>query len=295
MSDIKYVPPVLAFCLAITGYMLFTMGDTLAKFLQNGYHASQILFTANCVGLLIMCGLAVWTRGPRDAFKTKKWKLHLLRGVLITANTILVLYALTRLPLADFYGIVFLNPLWVALISCFILKEHIPPSRWVAIGVGFLGVLVIAGSHFKEMNLGVFAALIGSFIGANSALLARHIGGSEAPTNFGIAVHLVMVVTAAVWLPHHFVMPTWQDFGLMVAYGTMLSLAMIAISYVFSRSQSVSQIAPLLYTQMLWGVLLGWLVFGNTPTQNVLAGSLLVIGAGIYILKSLRRGRLMTR
>jgi len=295
VTNKKPMPALVAFGLAISAYIMFTMGDAMGKWLQGTYHASQILLTINIFALGIMAVTAARTRGIEKALYSEKWKLHFLRGTIITVSTVFVLYALKKLPLADFYGIVFLNPLWVAIISRVFLKETIPPSRWAAIIVGFIGVVVIAGSQFTTLNLGFFAALTASVLGAISALLARHIGGNESPTTFGIATHIPMIIANLMLLPGHYVAPTLPHLGLMGIYGALLAMALMFISSVFARSNAVSQVAPLQYSQMLWGILIGWLVFNNAPTPNVLAGAMLVIGAGIYILRSLHRGRLMTR
>ncbi|MCB1537985.1 MAG: DMT family transporter [Rhodospirillales bacterium] len=293
----RILPPFHAFGLAIFAYLFFTLSDTLGKWLQaGGYGAAQILVTVNVTGFALMLCVAAVIRGPRAIFKGERWRLHLLRGLLLGGSTMLVLIAIRHLPLADFYGIVFLNPIWVALISRLILKQHIPPSRWLAIGAGFLGVLVIAGPRFADLNVGALAALAASLCSAGAALLARRIGGHEPPTNFSLATHatLVLLNLPVMLFVDGPVMPALPDLGLMVLYGVLLSIAMISISLVFARSHVVSQVAPLQYTQMLWGVLLGWLVFDQPPTARIFAGSLLVMGAGIYILHSLRRGRLMT-
>lgn len=282
--------------MAIFSYLLFTAGDSIGKWLQAGYSAAQILVTINVIGLGLMLGVALLQRGARDMFKSAKWRQHALRSTLMAVSTMLVLFALKRLPLSDFYGIVFLNPIWVALISLVFLKQEIPMPRWFAIGAGFLGVVVIAGPRFAELNMGAAAAIVASLCSAGAALMARHIGGHEPPTNFSLATHGIMIIANLVALAffEDFKTPALPDLGLMVAYGFILSMAMLFIAMVFSRSHVVSQIAPLQYSQMLWGVLFGWLVFGQPPTERIIAGSVLVMGAGIYILHSLRRGRLMT-
>lgn len=293
----RVLAPAHAFGMALLAYLLFTAGDSLGKWLQDGYSAAQILVTINIVGLFVMLGIALYMRGARDIIKSTKWRQHAFRSFMMAASTMLVLYALKRLPLSDFYGIVFLNPIWVAIISLVFLKQQIPVSRWVAIFVGFLGVLVIAGPRFAEMNMGAAAAIVASFCSAGAALMARHIGGHEPTTNFSIATHTIMIVANLALLLlgiEDFKTPALPDFGLMVVYGVILSLAMLCIAMVFSRSHVVSQVAPLQYTQMLWGVIFGWLIFDQPPNERIIAGSVLVMGAGIYILHSLRRGRLMT-
>lgn len=292
----KILPPAQAFGMALFAYLLFTAGDSMGKWLQSGYSAAQILVTINSIGLFVMLGVALHQRGTKDLFKSKKWRQHIFRSLLMALSTMMVLFSLKRLPLSDFYGIVFLNPIWVALISLIFLKQKIPLHRWVAIGVGFLGVIVIAGPRFAELNMGAAAAIIASFASAGAALLARHIGGHEPPTNFSIATHSAMIAANLVILLgfEDFRVPTLPDFALMCAYGVTLSIAMLCIALVFSRSHVVSQVAPLQYTQMLWGVIFSWLIFDQPPTERIIAGSVLVMSAGIYILHSLHRGRLMT-
>jgi len=292
----RVLPPARAFGMALLAYLLFTAGDSMGKWLQADYSAAQILTIINFVGFCIVLGIASWMRGPRQVFKSTKWRQHIFRSSLMAISTMLVLFALKNLPLSDFYGIVFLNPIWVAIISLVFLKQKIPAARWAAIFVGFIGVLIIAGPRFAEMNMGAAAAILASLCSAGAALMARHIGGHEPTTNFSLATHGIMFAANLLILLvfEEFKMPPSQDLALMAFYGLTLALAMLSIAQVFARSHVVSQVAPLQYTQMLWGVIFGWLIFDQPPTERIIIGSVLVMGAGIYILHSLHRGRLMT-
>lgn len=282
--------------MALAAYLFFTAGDALVKWLQEmGYHASQIIVFIHLAGFATMSTIAIKMRGLKHAYHSKKWKWHSLRAAIITTSSILVYYALRHMPLSDFYGIVFLNPLWVAILSFLYLHEKIPASRIAAIIVGFIGVLVIAGAEFATLNFGFLAALCVSVLGAMGALLARHIGGDEAPTNFGLATHAAMALTNLPFMIMYYKTPTLLDATFMIGGGVAIALAMMSLSVVFAKSKSVSQIAPLQYTQMLWGILFGWLIFDQTPTERTLIGGLLVITAGFYVMQSLRRGRLMNR
>ena len=185
----RVLPPARAFGMALLAYLLFTAGDSMGKWLQADYSAAQILTIINFVGFCIVLGIASWMRGPRQVFKSTKWRQHIFRSSLMAISTMLVLFALKNLPLSDFYGIVFLNPIWVAIISLVFLKQKIPAARWAAIFVGFIGVLIIAGPRFAEMNMGAAAAILASLCSAGAALMARHIGGHEPTTNFSLATH----------------------------------------------------------------------------------------------------------
>lgn len=287
--------PIAAVLIATMAYLLFTIGDASAKWLVRDYSAPQILLTINMVGLLIMGGLAVWMRGIKGAIATAHPKLHALRATIMVLNTLIVLYVLGYLPLADYYGIVFQSPIWVAILSIFLFKEHIPFKEWIAIIAGFVGVLIIVGPEFAELNTAFFVACLIPFFGAIGALLARKIGKDEPVTNFAVWFHIAMIIVSAAMLPGNFKMPTAPDFALMIVYGIVTSLALMCISLVFARSRAVSQVAPLQYTQMLWGVLIGLIVFNEQPTLNTLIGGGVVIASGIYVLHCLRRGRIMNR
>lgn len=287
--------PIAAVVIATLAYFLFTVGDASAKWLVSGYSAPQILLTINAVGLIIMGSIAVWMRGFKNAMATQHPKLHALRASIMIVSTLIVLYVLGFLPLADYYGIVFQSPIWVAILSIFFFKETIPYKEWIAIISGFIGVLVIVGPEFAELNTAFFLACLIPFFGACGALLARKIGKDEPVTNFAVWFHVAMILVSLAMLPGNFKMPTAQDFALMIVYGIVTSLALMCISLVFARSRAVSQVAPLQYTQMVWGVLIGLIVFNEEPTLNTLIGGGIVIASGIYVLHCLRRGRIMNR
>jgi drug/metabolite transporter (DMT)-like permease len=287
-TDNKFITPTAAISLSLFAFLLFTLGDTLGKWLQTSYDAAQILVTINMIGFFMMVGVALYKRGAKNAFKSKQWKLLFLRGFLMAASTTLVFVALKHMPLPDFYGIIFTTPFLVAIFSRIFLKEKIPPSRIIAICVGFLGVIVISGAKFSNLNIGFAAALTAAIIGAIANMLANKIGTSEEPTNFGIATHSAMALLNIPMAVNTIKMPALTDWMLLTATAALYSIAMMAISVVLARSKSVSQVAPLQYTQMLWGILFGWLIFNQTPTLNVLAGSMLVIGSGIYVMHSLK-------
>lgn len=287
--------PVAAVVIAILAYLLFTIGDASAKWLVQDYSTPQILLTINLVGFIMMGALAIWMRGFKSAMSTQHPKLHAFRALLMVINTLIVLYVLGHLTLADYYGIVFQSPIWVAILSVFFFKEYIPLKEWMAVITGFVGVLFIVGPEFANMNTAFFVACLIPVFGAAGALLARQIGKDEPVTNFALWFHVAMIVVSLAMLPGNFKIPDAQSLALMILYGIVTSFALMCISLVFSRSRAVSQVAPLQYTQMLWGVLIGLVVFNEQPTLNTLIGGAIVIGSGIYVLHCLRRGRIMNR
>ncbi|HEY8962943.1 MAG TPA: DMT family transporter [Alphaproteobacteria bacterium] len=295
MTKPALLSPIAAVLIALTAYLLFTIGDASAKWLLTTYSEQQIIFSVNLVGIVIMGSLAAWMRGPKKIMATEFPKMHVIRAAFMVTNTLLVLYVLKNISLAVFYGIVFQGPIWVAILSVIFFKERIPVKEWIAIVTGFFGVLVIVGPEFANLNLAFFLAMLIPILGSCGALLARQIGKDEPVTNFALWFHVSMVAVSGLMLPGHFILPTLPDMALMVLYGIVTSLALMCISMVFARSHAVSQVAPLQYTQMLWGVLIGLIVFHEKPAVTTLVGGAIVIASGIYVLHNLRRGRIMNR
>lgn len=295
MTKPAILSPLAAVIIALLAYLLFTIGDASAKWLLDTYSEQQVIFTVNLVGLIIMGTIALFMRGPKNIMRTQHPKLHVMRACFMVVNTLLVLYVLKNITLADFYGIVFQGPIWVAILSVIFFKERIPLKEWMAILAGFAGVIVIVGPEFANLNTAFFVAMLIPILGSCGALLARQIGKDEPVTNFALWFHVSIVGVTALMLPGHFIAPTMQDLALMVLYGIVTSFALMCISLVFARSHAVSQVAPLQYTQMLWGVLIGLIVFHEEPALNTLIGGGIVIASGIYVLHCLRRGRIMNR
>lgn len=283
------VTPTAAFGYSLLSYFCFSLADGAAKWLLQQYHFSQLIFTANCFGLIFMALYAIRTRGLNQAFVSTKWPLHALRACIMAGNTMLVFFALKHLPLADFYGIIFAGPIWVAILSMLFMHEKIPALRWLAIIWGFSGILLIASPFENKLNIGHLAVIASSFLFAVNMLQARKIGPHEPVTNFSLSVHLAMIAFNAPFLPAHFIMPNLHDACLMLFYACCISLGIFGLGTVFSRFHKPSLIAPVQYTQMIWGVAIGWIVFHEQPEMHVFMGAALVIIAGIIMYKTAHR------
>jgi S-adenosylmethionine uptake transporter len=271
--------------IALTGWFLYVISDTMTKWLTQDYPVPEVLFLAYGLGLAIIVPYIVVRHGVR-AFAPKQWKWHLARGVSGAASSLLGVEALHRIPMADFYGVIFLTPLLLCLLSHFLLKETIGRHRITAIIVGFIGVMILAGPKFASGSAGYLFALSAVLFSALNGIFVRKIGREPILLLFAFYVYLVNVLInlPALWAGHEFVVPHLSSLPLFVAMPLVVLGGLLAYSVSFSRVRETAMIAPFHYSQILWGTILGYAFFGDVPTLRTIMGAAIIIGAGLYMI-----------
>lgn len=278
----RFTPAFQAILFAVFAYAAFSVADALAKVMTQTYSVAVCLTIP--AGLALLVNLA-WILGAKgfSGFKTGKLKLHLIRCILITLMANLVVHALTMLPLPDFYAIIFIIPFVVSLLSVLILKERLALYRMVVIGTAFAGVLLIAGPQFDKAQSGVLMVLLVVFLSSINVFVMRRMGQHEFLPLYGFFPFLGIALTG---LPETIpALPSIpvEDWGLFVIYALALLAGHTAIPLAFSVTPEVSLIAPFHYTQMLWGIFYGFVLFAQVPSPTTLIGASLIIGAGLYM------------
>lgn len=275
-----------AIILAVLAYAAFSLADAFAKQLAHVYGAPLCVTLGGAIALIVQFIWIMLQRGWRG-FKTKQIKLHLIRGVSIAIIANLVVRTLQLLPLPDFYGIVFLTPFIVVMLSAVILKEQLKPYRLAVVVLAFCGVLVIAGPQFQALSTGVLMTAVIVFISSLNVFVMRRMGQHEYLPLYGFFPFLFISLSG---IPQIFpnldmlTKLTLQDSLSFLLYGFTLIVGHTAIPLAFSRTPEMSLIAPMHYTQMLWGILYGILLFHQPPTPTTLLGGSIIIGSGLYMI-----------
>jgi S-adenosylmethionine uptake transporter len=271
--------------ISLAGWFLYVISDTMMKWLTQDYPVSEVLVLTYGLGLVIIVPYIAYRHGFR-AFAPAQWKWHLARGLSGSVGGFLGVEALHRIPMADFYGVVFLTPLLLCLLSHFILKERIGRHRITAIVVGFMGVMILAGPKFASGSSGYLFALSAVLFAALNGIFVRKIGREPILLLFAFYVYLVNVLLnlPILWLGREFVMPGWSDVPLFAAVPVVVLGGLLAYSVSFSRVRETAMIAPFHYSQILWGTILGYVLFHDVPTLRTLAGAAVIIGAGLYMI-----------
>jgi len=232
-----------AVILTILTFFACSVADILGKYLQeNGIHYTQILGFGQLVAFLIVFTYAVGQRGIFDVFKSHYWKLHLMRAGLSICSTMCLFFVLRHIPLSDFYGIAFAGPLCVTALSALILKEEVKMIRWTCITIGFIGILIIVGPGFADLNIGYFVALLMPIFYSISVLIARQIGHDEHPTMFALPVQMLMTIIFLPQMPFHYVEPTVTQALLTIVYGAGGTFSTIGFGIVILWRERVKHI-----------------------------------------------------
>jgi drug/metabolite transporter (DMT)-like permease len=214
-----------------------------------------------------------------------RWGLHLLRGVLGVAILTTFTVALRRLPLAEAYAIFFVAPALITALSGLILKERVDHTRWTAIGVGLLGVLVVLRPTGQGMlTLAGLGALFSAAGYAVVAVLVRILGRTDSRESLVLWQMAIMSVGAGAIAAPGWVPVRLEHAGILAGIAVSGFLGQIAITEAF-RDSEVSVVAPFEYTALAWGVAVDWLLWHTLPDRYTLLGASLIVGSGLYLVR----------
>jgi len=278
-SPRQRIAAILLVCAAVFG---FTIIDTCAKWLTPRLGPAEATFLRYLAGFLwIVPFLNPW-RVPGVLVSEKPW-LQLVPGCLLLASTALNFLALQYLQLAQTVSIMFLAPLIVSLAAGPILGEWPGPRRLVAIGIGFVGVLVILQPGFGVFRIGALIPLLAAFMFALYGLLTRFVGrhDSSAVSFFWTGVSGALVTSAVgIWYWEPMIGTDWL-LMLMLCFTSALSHYLLIRAYEVAEA---SAIQPFAYLQLVFASAIGFVVFNETLRPNVAIGAAIVVCAGLFTL-----------
>ena len=274
--------------LALLAMGIYSTPDVIIKLLGETYPALQILFFSALLSfpplaVLLLRDRTHGTLRPRNPFWVG------LRSICIVGSGVGGFYAFSTLPMAQVYSILFAAPLLVTVLSVPLLGERVGLHRWAAVVAGLCGVLVVLRPGVTPLGLGHLAALMGTTATALSAIAVRKLGRSE------------RTVILLLWPMIGNFLLTGASLGF--AYRPMLAgdLALTGVIAVLGlaagfllilayQAGEAANVAPMQYSQMLWAIGFGWLLFDERPDAMTLLGAGLIIGSGLYILMRERTG-----
>ena len=236
---------------------------------------------------------ALWilgTTGLRPLLRVR-WPLHLLRGVLSVGMMGAFVYALRVLPLTTAYVLFFVAPLLITALSVPLLGEQVDARRWIAISLGFAGVLVAlrptGEGMFTWAGLGVIVAASGY---ALSAITVRVLARTDSTQSLVFWVLTKMALGSALLAWPHWVPVSREHWWLVAAVGAVGALGQYAITEAF-RSAEASVIAPLEYTALAWGLGFDALLWGALPDRITWIGAAIIVASGLYLMRHERVGQ----
>jgi drug/metabolite transporter (DMT)-like permease len=263
--------------------LLFAVLDTSAKWLVQTLPVLQVVWLRFVFHTILTTAIFMPSMGP-DLFKIKNPSLQFLRGLMLALMTGLNFYALQFLQLAEVGAVQFSVPILIALISAWLLHEKLDAKRWLAICVGFAGVLIIIRPGSHGFHPAIFLSIINAFLYAAFNLMTRRLAGSDHPISTQLvsaAVPSLLLAPMALW---QWQMPSdWFTWSLIVLTGLAGGLGHTATALAH-RYATAAVLGPFLYQQIIYMTLGGWLVFGQIPDSAVVIGACVVVMSGLYLL-----------
>ena len=263
---------------------MFALMDTAMKLLSARYPALQVAALRALCSLPLVAAYVAWRGAFRGIFRVR-WPMHLLRGVLGILMLALFAYGLRQLSLAEAYSIFFIAPALITALSVLLLKERVNLARWIAIGVGMCGVLVVlrpSGAGF--LTVGGLAVLASSSCYAISAITVRVLARTDRNehTVFWLIV-LIAVGGTALAAPDWVPIPA-SEIPLLTGLALSGFIGQLAITEAFSRGEA-SSVAPFEYSALAWGVGMDWLLWRALPDSWTMLGAAIIIGSGLYLIR----------
>lgn len=265
----------------------FACMDALLKNLAGHYPPMQVMALRGLTALPLVCVYIAWRREAAGVFNRRlRWRLHLLRVTLNMTMLALFVYGLKTLGLAEAYTLSFIAPLLMVLIAVPMLGESVQRRHWIAIGLGFIGVLIaLRPEQGALLSLGAGAVLVAAICYALSNMLGRLISRTESSASLVFWTTAGMAVGGSVLAAPHWV--PIQTAHAWVLAGLAISgfMGQMTIAEAFRHGQAAA-IAPFEYSALAWAILLDWWFWQAVPDAWTLGGGALIIASGLWLARS---------
>jgi drug/metabolite transporter (DMT)-like permease len=273
--------------LALGGYSAFSVADLCAKWLAQSYSIYQIITFENAFALGLLLAFAPFFGGSADIGHRKNLKIHVFRAVINAATLVLLTYCYREFPIANVYTILFTKPFFVTLLALWLFKETCGPSRWAAIVIGFVGVVIAMQPGAEAFDPRMLLPLAGAVMIAVLFISSRSL---ENPSPFSLAFFPAVgaILLCLPFTVMTFKMPGLSDLPvfILIGLGQVAGMTMVSLAY---RTTAAAVVSPFLYVEMIWALVFGWLIFKDVPGMPMLIGAGVIILSGIYLVETERR------
>lgn len=249
----------------------------------RGVPVLEIIFFRNAFAFVPVLIYVARTTGF-SVLRTKRPGGHLTRSMIGLTAMVCGFTAVGILPLTQSTALSFSSPLFMTALSALVLKEPVGVHRWVAVGIGLLGVLIMVHPDpGKFAGLGVILALVSAVAAAGAMIAIREIGATEPGPTIVFYFTLAGAALGLASLPFGWVFPDLATLGLLIVAGLIGGVGQLLLTEALRRSP-VAVVAPFDYTQLVWASLIGFFVWDEKPQLLTLVGALVVAASGVYIL-----------
>ena len=242
------------------------------ELVERDYPLGEVLLLRYLFASVIFLTILLSTSGLQG-FASKRPLDHAIRSFSGVASLALLYFAITRIPIADATAIAYSAPIFITVLSIFLLGERIGLHRWVAVIVGFIGVLLIAQPVGGNWDIGVIAAAISAFTGAFVVIYLRKLSSSEKPATIGTYYNSLGTLLCLGWvLVSGWISPREQDLILLSGFALACGLQQWLLTVSFRYAQA-SLLAPFEYLAMIFAAIVGYLFWHEIPVLTTWIGA----------------------
>ena len=260
----------------------FSLMDVIVKWSVD-YPIGQILFFRGFFGIIFYFFVI-----PKDRlnnfYQTKRPGLHSLRCISGLIAIIAIFIALRKLPLATVVSISFAAPIFTTIFSIFLLSEKVGIYRWLAVLVGFVGILIITEPGISDLNIYYIFPIIFCLGLSYVAITLRQLSSTEPVWLISFYFSLAITLLSFLTIPYGWVMPSFNHFLLLSLIGIFGGVSNLWLSQSYKYSE-VSLVTPLKYLALVFAIIFGYFIWGEIPTIKTLVGAFLVITSTLIIFR----------
>lgn len=286
MADVS--PTVRGIILAVSSGAFFATMHGSVRLLSQDLDAMEIAFFRAFFGFVFFAPILLRTR--LSVLRTARFPLHMVRGVFNGASLLLWFTALSLLPLGDATALSLTGPLFVGLGAMFILGETVRGPRWLALGVGFAGALVIVRPGFQEINFGTILVLVSMLFVTCSKLIAKSLSRTDQPATIVAYLSLTMMVPSGIAIIFVWQMPTPEQLLFMAVIGFLGSAGHMLLTTAY-KIADISAVEPVVFARLIWAAIVGWFMFAEFPGIWVWVGGALIVAASTWLARHEARAR----
>ena len=270
--------------LLVLGEGLLAVMAAMIKHLADTLPVEMIVFGRNLIGLAVLLPVLVASGGIRD-LRTSHLRLHFIRGFTGVTAMFCFFFTIAHIPLAEAVLVKMTVPFFLPLVAWLWLNDRISGHTWAAIVLGFVGVGVILRADEGVVDPVMLVALAGAAIMSVAKVSIRRIAASEPPHRVVFYFSLFATLLSALLLLRVQQMPTGNEMLWLLAIGSVAIAGQFAMTTAYQLARP-GQVGVYNYSAVVWAAFLGWLFWGETLVLSTVLGTLLIIGAGIWNLKS---------
>ena len=260
----------------------FSIMDLIVKW-SEAYPLGQVIFFRGFFGVLLYFMIM-----PRDRIKnfyyTKRPGLHFRRCFFGLIALLAIFTALRNLPLATVVSISFAAPIFTTILSIFLLSEKVGLFRWLAVLVGFIGIIIITEPGLTSFNIYFIYPVIFCLGMSYVAITIRQLSTSEPVWLISLYFSVTITLASFFTIPYGWIMPNIKDLILLMLIGILGGVANLWLSQSYKFSE-VSLVTPLKYLALVFGIFFGYFIWNEVPSVKTLIGAFLVITSSIIIFK----------